>query len=375
MSFNPNQMNNISNTELMLLVMSNIIGIGILSMPNMIANKTLFSDGWIVLLLAGFISAILGWICTKLSAQFPKHSFFEYTSTLISKPFAFILTLMAVCMYLCMAAYEARGISIVVNIYLMDDTPLEIIALVFLLVITYGLSISRIALLRLNIWFLLIVLVVLLFLITLNINIMKLENLFPIFVTAPNNYLKSMENTAFTFSGFEIVLFYTSLIQKPKQAPKYVFKGILLLTLIYILIYLVCVLVLSQPVIKDLTYPVIELGKGIQIRGGFLERFDALFFTTWVIKLFTTTIMYIDISLIAFCSIFKTISKKTFIFIFMPVIYCIAFIPSSMSELSKFGYKLSLFNLGYLILVPACLLILTFIKRYLNNASKESSHP
>ncbi|WP_267865450.1 GerAB/ArcD/ProY family transporter [Bacillus cereus] len=356
-------MKNISNRELMFLVMSNIIGIGILSMPNTIAKTTLFSDGWIVLLLAGAISAVMGWTCTKLSSQFPKQSFFEYTSTLISKPFAFILTIIAVCIYLCMAAYEARGISLVVNIYLLDQTPLPIIALAFLLIISYGLSISRVALLRLNIGFLLIVLVILLFLMVLSINIMQLTNLYPIFVTPPKNYFTSMADTAFTFSGFEIVLFYTSLIQKPNQAPKHVVKGILILTFIYILVYLVCILVLSQPVLKNLTYPVIELGKEIEIHGGFLERFDAMFFTAWVVKLFTTTIMYIDISLIALCSIFKTIHKKTFIFILMPIIYFIAFIPSGMEEVNKFGYNLSLFNLGFLIFVPTFLLILIFIKR------------
>ncbi|TKH23818.1 spore gernimation protein GerLB [Bacillus wiedmannii] len=362
MRSSPYTMKNISSLELMFLVMSNIIGIGILSTPNTISKTTLFSDGWVVLLLSGCIAATLGWICTKLSAYFPQKSFFEYTSSLVSKSVACILTAIAICIFICMAGYETRAISVVVSIYLTDGLSLQIIAFLFLLPITYGLCGSRIALLRLNIWFLLITLSVLILLFLLNINLIDITRLFPILQTPPIDYITSMRHTAFTFSGFEIVLFYTSLISKPKNAPRYVVRGVFLVIAIYIIIYLMCISLFSQNVTQVLTYPVIELGKGLEI-DEFLERFDILFFFTWIITLFTTTVMYIDISLIALSSIFKKIKKQTFVFILMPIIYFIAFIPQGMGNLNQFGYILSLVNFSFMLIIPAVLLLITCIKK------------
>lgn len=51
--------------EIGFAVSSTIIGIGALSMPRDIANQTLFSDGWIILLLGGLICAVLGWFCNE----------------------------------------------------------------------------------------------------------------------------------------------------------------------------------------------------------------------------------------------------------------------------------------------------------------------
>ena len=55
----------IGSREIGFAVSSTIIGIGALSMPRDIANQTLFSDGWIILLLGGLICAVLGWFVTS----------------------------------------------------------------------------------------------------------------------------------------------------------------------------------------------------------------------------------------------------------------------------------------------------------------------
>ncbi len=61
----------IGSREIGFAVSSTIIGIGALSMPRDIANQTLFSDGWIILLLGGLICAVLGWFVTRVAILFP----------------------------------------------------------------------------------------------------------------------------------------------------------------------------------------------------------------------------------------------------------------------------------------------------------------
>ncbi|MCE0554583.1 GerAB/ArcD/ProY family transporter [Bacillus thuringiensis] len=46
-------------------------------MPRDIANQTLFSDGWIILLLGGLICAVLGWFVTRWLSYFQNKILFN----------------------------------------------------------------------------------------------------------------------------------------------------------------------------------------------------------------------------------------------------------------------------------------------------------
>ncbi len=82
----------IGSREIGFAVSSTIIGIGALSMPRDIANQTLFSDGWIILLLGGLICAVLGWFVTRVAILFPKQNFVQYTSAHLTKPVAYTIS-------------------------------------------------------------------------------------------------------------------------------------------------------------------------------------------------------------------------------------------------------------------------------------------
>ncbi len=126
----------ITSAELMFLVMSIIMGIGILSMPNIIAKSTLFSDGWISLIIAGFFSCTAAWICSTLASRYPNQTFYAYSSELVSKPISFLLTCIALIVFIGMAAYELKAIAIIINMYLLPSVPLEILIFSFLLCVT-----------------------------------------------------------------------------------------------------------------------------------------------------------------------------------------------------------------------------------------------
>ncbi|MGE6365211.1 GerAB/ArcD/ProY family transporter [Bacillus paramycoides] len=348
--------------ELATLVICNICGIGLLSLPNAIASTTLFSDGWVILLGSGLVFVILGWISTKLTTYFPQMSFYEYTSTLVSKPVAFLFSLMAICIYLSIAAYEIRSISVIVSMFLTENTDVKIIAFCFLLVIAYGLCGSRMALIQLCIFGLYVVIGALVISFVLNINNIDFNHLFPVLETSPKGYIYGFKNAGFAFLGFEAVLYYNSLVSNPKKAPVYVVSALVLVVMIYTITYLVCICVLSQPVVSDLVYPVLELGKEVEI-GEFLERFDAIFFGTWIITIFSTTIIYLDMAVILLTSISKKIKKTTFIFMLLPIVYMLSIFPNGQKEINRFGNIATMVNFFYILIIPSVILLITLIKR------------
>ena len=163
----------IGSREIGFAVSSTIIGIGALSMPRDIANQTLFSDGWIILLLGGLICAVLGWFVTRVAILFPKQNFVQYTSAHLTKPVAYTISSILVLTFAALTAYESRMISVISQTYLFSDTPIQLLSFFFLLVVIYGIAGSRAALLRLNVIFLPIVLIAIVLLSLLNINLVN----------------------------------------------------------------------------------------------------------------------------------------------------------------------------------------------------------
>ncbi|HDR7792943.1 TPA: endospore germination permease [Bacillus luti] len=355
----------IGSRELGFAVSSTIIGIGALSMPRDIAMQTLFSDGWIILLIGGLICACFGWCVTKIAILFPKQNFFQYTSAHLTKPVAYVVSIVLVLTFAALTAYESRKISIISQTYLFSDTPIQWLSFFFLLVVIYGISGSRTALLRLNILFLPIVLIAIVFLFLLNVNLMEVDNLLPVFQTHMSQYVIGIKDSVFTFIGFEVALFYAAMLndKAAKKAPLAVAKAIMVTVLSYILIYVTCISVFTYMTTRGLTYPTIELGKEIEIGGGFLERFDAIFFTTWIITIYNTTAMYYDVASLLFCAMFPKVKKQIFIFVSAPIIFMVNMLPGNLDTLSNYGTYLAWIDMGLIVLVPLLVFIVYKIKR------------
>ncbi len=132
-------------------------------------------------------------------------------------------------------------------------------------------------------------------------------------------YINGLKNAVFAFLGFDVVLYYNSLVSNSKKAPVYVVSGLTLVTMLYTITYLVCICVFSQPVVSKLAYPVVELGKEVDI-GEFLERFDAIFFVTWIISIFSTTLIYLDMVVILLTNVSNKIKKQ--LFFYYPLYTC-----------------------------------------------------
>lgn len=126
----------IGSREIGFAVSSTIIGIGALSMPRDIANQTLFSDGWIILLLGGLICAVLGWFVTRVAILFPKQNFVQYTSAHLTKPVAYTISMVLVLTFAALTAYESRMIAIISQTYLFSETPVQLLSF-FLLISCY----------------------------------------------------------------------------------------------------------------------------------------------------------------------------------------------------------------------------------------------
>lgn len=352
----------ISNSEIMIAIPSIVIGVGILSLPRDLVAATTGSDGWISILGGGVIAVILTWLLAKLVVGFPNHSFFTFTATILSKPVAIIISLLFAVIWLTITAYEIRRIADISTHYLFDRTPVEVVALCFFLVVIYAVSGSRAGLFRLNMMFLPIILFVALFALLFNLGWFDPNRLLPMFETDLQGYLKGGHTGVVSYLGFGIVLFYMGLVDNPKKTPKMAAIGMCIPIVLYLMFFLVCIGVFGNEVTANLLYPTIELAKGVEIPGGFFNRFESVFFVIWIMAIFNTTALALDVAVLSLHSIFKHTKKIKVIFIVAPIVYSISMLPQNVMEVSSFGSNISTIAVIYTVFIALVLFVVAKLR-------------
>ncbi|WP_096271703.1 GerAB/ArcD/ProY family transporter [Paucisalibacillus globulus] len=337
----------ISGRELMIALPSIVISVDILSLPKEISNDMNGSDGWIVLLVAGGFSLLIIWMMARLAASFPGQSFLSYASTILSKPVAIVLTLIFGVLFIGVAAYYIRVLGQTSQQYLFEQTPVEVVSLSFLLVIVYAVCGSRAALFRLNMLFFPIINIVLLFVLVINIKWVDVTNLLPVFQTDLKSYVKGLQTSVMAYMGFSIVLFYIAFVDKPKKAPKLAMLGMLIPIVLFILVYLFCLMIFGHAATSNLLFPTIDLAKRIEVPGGILERVEAFFFIVWTMGVFNGTTLAFDAAILALNSVLKRMKKVKLVIILSPIIYYIALLPRNISQINMFQDFIHMFLVSF----------------------------
>ncbi len=322
----------ISDSEFMIALPSVIIGVSILSLPSEVAQVTLFSDGWVSITLAGVILTFIAILAVKVATLFPEQSFLSYTSYLVTRPVAMILAFIYIILSLFISAFAIRSVAFISQQYLFDHTPMEVLALSFLLVVIYAVSGSRAGIFRLNVLFLPIILLAFLLVGLFNIQWIEPVNYLPLFQSDIKDYLKGITKSFDAYVGYGIGLFYVFLIKKPQHLTKKVIIGMSIPTGFYVMIFLVAIGIFGNAVTGNLEYPTIELAKRIDIPGGIFERIDALVFTIWIMAIFNIVTIFLDICVLLLSSIFKQMNKRILTFILSPIVYYITMFPQQVDQ-------------------------------------------
>eukprot|EP00130_Batrachochytrium_dendrobatidis_P008320 XP_006683195.1 hypothetical protein BATDEDRAFT_92963 [Batrachochytrium dendrobatidis JAM81] len=352
----------ISNKDIIIAVPSTIVAVGILSLPAKLAEETISSDGWIPLVISGMIMIFVTWLVVKLASSFPNQSFLTFASKLVTRPIAIILTFLFVVQGIFLAAFEVRQIADISQIYLLNDTPMEVLSLSFLLVVVYAVSGERAGIFRLNMLFFPFITLISFFVIFLSIGWIETENLLPVFQTDIGGFAEGMKSSIIFYGNIGLLLFYIGFAKQPKKAPKMAAIGMTFVVVLYTLLFIVCVGVMGNGATTNIIYPTIDLAKELEIPGGFFERFESVFFMIWVMAIFTTAVMALDVTVLALQSLFKKLKKQNIIFTIAPLVFFIGQIPKDYVEISTFTLFTTYYALILLFLVTLLFTIMSKIK-------------
>jgi len=359
----------ISALQSFILIISIIIGTGVLGLSRTVAEVS-GQDAWISVLINGtFISCIVIVIVYTIS-KFPKYNFLEYSSYLLSKPLGYLITFSYVLYAVLTTSVIIAYLGEMVSTWLLNETPNYIINLVIVLTVVHMTNdgITTLARFAQATVFLLIPLALL---ITVGLPEANFINLRPIGGSGINNIVKGIMPSFYAFAGYESMLvYYPYISNKQKPIMKSSVFAIIIVTLFYTATVMSQIAVYGADEIKTVLYPSINYLTSVNVP--VVERSEIFFTIFWIFTVLATAGIQYLISGILLQNIFNTKKVNVFIYALSPVVYFSSLYPRNTAALVEFGTKVGKIHIFFGFVLPIMLFIMYLIKGKDYNSEKNN---
>lgn len=312
------------------------------------------------LIMGGSSMMVIIFFYTRLQKQFPGQSFFEFIEQgTLGRIFVYILTSFFIIYFILMVAYILRIATIVVKMFLLGQTPAEVIAVIFVLTLAYATSKGIQGIIHLNLLFVPIMLFTLFLILIFSVPELDINHIRPVLAEGIMPILPGVKESIFSVLGIEILFFFMKSMKQTdiRALPLNMSISVVILAYVSVTIFSYCIFTFEMT--KFITFPTIEIAKDIMVPGGFLERIESLMLTIWMLTIFNTLSIY---HFLAVDSIkkyaLKRLSRSTITAILSFTLLTIAFIPNSLNELFDWTPFVSYMGMALIII---CLLYGYFV--------------
>ena len=355
--------NKVSNIQIKALIVTTIVGVGILSLPSDVA-LILNNDGWIAIVLGGLITIPFIMIIDRIFKMYPNKSFFQIGREVLN-PIIFNLFLILILVYsILLLAYATRTFAEVIKAYLLETTPTEIIIITMLVAVSYiarG-QIEDIARMALIIYPIIIASVI--FLVVINLPNMDYTNIYPIFNISPKVIPKGIMAALFSYLGYEFIIFALPYAEDSKKTLGYSLRAMFFVIGIYLIVFLVTLSQYGVDQLKREIWPTIAVIKEVDLPGYFLENLDGIVMAVWVMVVFGTLGPFLYASGLILSNIFKTKTHDFLILYLLPIIYIIGLIPENIVQINEIlGKLVNYFAIASVMIIPTIIFVLAYIKK------------
>lgn len=324
----------ISSKQVKALVVSIIIGVRILSLPSKLARSQ-GNDGWIPIILSGILTIPILIIINKIFELYPDKDFFEIGEEVLGKWIFKIFMIIFLFHFIILSALVTRYLGELVKAFLLVTTPVEVIIVTFIISTSY-LSRSDVHIIGRASYHIYPIIVGYILIIGAILLIeMDFTNMLPVFQSDFSQMPKSLEITFFSFAGYEILLFFLSFSENKKDNLKSSLKGMGIVTVLYTMIFLVCLSQYGRENLQRQTFPTLSVVKEIDLPGFFIENLDRFAMGIWVLIIFATMAGYYYSAGKILSNLLRTRSHDLFIIPLLPIIYTISLIPANVVALGQ----------------------------------------
>jgi spore germination protein len=360
-----------SPSQVMSLITSTIIGVGVLTLPRTV-TETAHQSGWLSTLAGGLVGIIVLMFIFVLGKRFVGEDIFSISQEvlggkkhkIIGRILSFPVTLAFVVFWITTTAGTARTFGEVVVTAVLVRTPLEIIVgsmlFVSYIMVMYDVEVMA----RVNEVLLPIIIIPVLLISLLAFQSAHFSRLLPLISVDWKEILKGTLFGSFSYLGYETVgLYIGNMDTSTKKTMKAMIYGVAIPMLVYTLIVIAGIAAFGYEELSRLMWPTLELVKTTEVPGLILERLESAFLGVWVAAVFTTTAnLYFSISF-AIKKLFKLHNHRYIALGVLPVLYVMAMWPKNVTELFNYLHNIAYIGLALGFISPLSLLLIALIRK------------
>ncbi|WP_315116648.1 endospore germination permease [uncultured Clostridium sp.] len=346
--------NFISNYGLFSTLVVTIVGVNVFSYPSELAN-ILGVEGWIAIIISGIIAILFIYMLNRMIKNNNYKHIYEIFINSFGQIFGRVTSLFFVFYSIYFVSLGLRIFTEEIKMYMLEKTPTEFIFLITILVGAYivrGEIDNLIKFNEISFWVMFIP-VILIF--VSSIHDADFTNLLPIFNQPIPNYIKGATLGINRYIGFEILILIIPFVKEKEDILKITTKGIVFVILFYILIFVLAIGFFGKEQTKLLLWPTITMMKSVDIPGYFIERWEGIMMSIWIIFYFTTFVNHYYFSSDVLRKVMDYRDIKLSTTILVPFIYLIALYPKDISEVYMFSktYMSIFFAINIIIVILA----------------------
>jgi spore germination protein (amino acid permease) len=340
----------ISSKQLIFIIVGAQVATGIFSLPRVVSAEA-GEDAWIAVLLGALVPSISLFLIERLGRRMPEMGFTQMTQALFGKILGSFLVVIFVVYIILFQSLILRIISEVTKMYMLPQTPLAVIAFIFIFTVVYIGSKGLRVIARLNeLLFYLLVINLLILLIPLGHA--DYTNILPVGEAGLYGIAKGALTTAFSYQGIEIILVLYTLVIKKEEVLKAGTTAIAITTLFCLGMVVICVLVFGVDSLQRIMWPGLMLLKVVQVP--VFERLELVFLFFWMGMGARPMVNMGFAASLSLSQLFKIDEKKYLTYIMMLIVlgmYIFALLPHDIlvtfAMADYAGYAFLFIALGY----------------------------
>ena len=349
--------NSITKFQLFFVLIQSQIGIGLLSLPNVV-HKSAKGDGWLSIILAGVVVQFLLFVYWSLLKRFPNDEFTQITQKILGRTLGKIINIILYFYFIMTGSISIILMVKLINLQLLPLTPGWMISLLILSACIY-LTISNLKIIA-RFFVLATTLIILLLFITLFTFVLpkEIQFILPVGSSGIKNILIGSNSALISMVGFEGLLFlYSFIIHNNKGVLKTISMANIFVTGFYTFIVFICLISFSPDQLNQIREPVTYLFRGLSFK--MFTRIDFIFLSLWMVPMTTSIIAYLFLASKSISNEKKSY-KKTVV-INGIVIFLISLIPHTDEITTLFSKYLSYLSYSVIFVIPVLLLILSIL--------------
>ncbi|WP_419885969.1 GerAB/ArcD/ProY family transporter [Paenibacillus sp. B-A-8] len=353
----------ITTIQVMAVIISTIIGIGILSIPRYMAEAG--DSGAPLVTASGVPVAFLGcWFTAVVCRKFPNETLFVFSRRLLGTWLADIFSMLISLFFAFSAGITMRQFGEVCIAVVFKKTPIEAVILLMLLLVALSIRRNIVKFTYVHVFYLPFILLSVIAIILVAMRNVDVLNLLPLTGnhTTLSSFSKGTITSATLYQGTFVITLLVPLMKKPQQALKAGIIALGFIGFIYIMIVWVTLGMFGAQESKILSYPTLEAARSISIGAGLLERFDALFIIIWVISIFTTIFTNYYIAAYSLQQVLRHKDRRLISSFLFPLIFIFSLFPRNIFQVNTFASITGIFGLVFLTIYPLLLWLASLIR-------------